>query len=187
MLIVKKIKERAFNQKYMSKPLTGYSFTFTSAPWAVKKHCFRIDMKSSFEPLIWKKLWSGRYRSHLLAVLVVVLADVAEMSREGLDRQWTRNLAAFPLNDQACRKTRTHARTRTHIHIHTRTQTHTYRDCTERENLTLKETPGAKSFIPIRENLHRLHKLTPVMFFLTELRLGISLFHSLVNLNLKPD
>lgn len=41
-------------------------------------------------------------RFHPLAVLVVVFADVAEVSGEGLHRQRTRDLPALPLDDHAC-------------------------------------------------------------------------------------
>lgn len=42
--------------------------------------------------------------SYILAVLVVVFADVAEVRRKGLDGQGTRDLPAFPLNDHTCRE-----------------------------------------------------------------------------------
>lgn len=40
----------------------------------------------------------------ILAVLVVVFADVAEVRREGLDSQGTWDLPAFPLNDDTCHR-----------------------------------------------------------------------------------
>lgn len=43
-------------------------------------------------------LWSV----YILAVLVVVFADVAEVRCEGLHSQRTRDLPAFPLNDHTC-------------------------------------------------------------------------------------
>lgn len=46
-------------------------------------------------------------RFHPLAVLVVVFADVAEVSGERLHRQRTRDLPALPLDDHACH-TQTH-------------------------------------------------------------------------------
>lgn len=44
---------------------------------------------------------------HILAVLVVVFADVAEVRRKGLDSQGTWDLPTFPLNDHTCHKTHT--------------------------------------------------------------------------------
>lgn len=41
---------------------------------------------------------------HILAILVVVFADVAEVCRKGLNSQRTRDLPTFPLNDQPWRK-----------------------------------------------------------------------------------
>lgn len=45
----------------------------------------------------------------ILAVLVVIFADVAEVCSEGLDSQRTWDLPTFPLNDQTCH---------THTHTH---------------------------------------------------------------------
>jgi len=39
---------------------------------------------------------------HILAVLVVIFADVAEVCRKGLHSQGTRDLSTFPLNDNTC-------------------------------------------------------------------------------------
>lgn len=44
--------------------------------------------------------------AHLLAVLVVVLADVAEVGREGLHGQRAGDLPAPPLDDRSCRDRR---------------------------------------------------------------------------------
>lgn len=41
---------------------------------------------------------------YILAILVVVFADVAQVRCEGLDSQGTRDLPALPLNDHTCHK-----------------------------------------------------------------------------------
>lgn len=41
---------------------------------------------------------------YILAILVVVFADVAQVRCEGLDGQGTRDLPALPLNDHTCQK-----------------------------------------------------------------------------------
>lgn len=41
---------------------------------------------------------------YILAVLVVVFANVAEVRRKGLNSQGTWDLPAFPLNDHTCHK-----------------------------------------------------------------------------------
>ena len=48
----------------------------------------------------------GEAPAHLLAVLVVVLADVAEVGREGLHGQGAGDLPAPPLDDHSCRDRR---------------------------------------------------------------------------------
>lgn len=50
------------------------------------------------------RFWPGGTERYVLAVLVVVLADVAEVRCKRLDRQGTRDLATFPLDDHACHK-----------------------------------------------------------------------------------
>lgn len=62
---------------------------------------------------------------YVLAVLVVVLADVAEVRCERLDCQGTRDLAAFPLDDHAC-----HKRTQPIVRV---------RNLTLREGMRIKE------------------------------------------------
>ena len=45
---------------------------------------------------------------HILAVLVVIFADVAEVRRKGLNSQGTSDLPTFPLNDDTCHKQTQH-------------------------------------------------------------------------------